>query len=135
MSAPAPKRPRVLLVHPVSSTCRLIRESLEHFCDADVETCADARRGFELALQREHQIYLFGLTLAPMDGPLLYELINTAYSHCHAGRLIAPAVVYIADKDQKVDEEFASDARVKGVLKKPINIERLLRLTARSLGQ
>lgn len=133
MSENAAKRPKVLLVHPVTSTCRLIRESLDHFCGVDVETCADARRGFELALQREYEIYLFGLSLKPMEGPLLYDLIVTAYSFSHEGKHVAPAVIYIADEGEKIDDDFAIDARVKGVLRKPINIERLLQMTRNSL--
>src|SRR5690606_36146041 len=70
--------PRVLVAHPVASTTRLIRETLESFTDARVETASDPLRAFELALQRPYRLYLFAMRLGDLSGPMLYELVATA---------------------------------------------------------
>ena len=121
-------KPRALIVHPSASTCRLIRETLEHFCGADVESCPDAQRGFELALQRRYQLFLFALSPPLMKGELLYDFIGKAYTFCHEGARIPPAIIYLAEEGEQPSDGALSEARVKGMLRRPINIERLLKL-------
>jgi hypothetical protein len=59
---------------------------------------------------------------------LLYELISKAYACGIGNRKLAPAVVFIREKDDpKLPEELERDVRVKDVVSKPIRIERLLK--------
>jgi len=126
VSNPAAKR--VLVVHPSAATLRLIRETLTQFTTADVvDTTPDSVYGFELALQRRYQLFIFGVTMADLDGPLLYELISKAHGFCHEGARSAPGVLFLSERSAaRRREEFARDARVKGVLGMPLKIERLL---------
>jgi len=117
----------VLVVHPVASTTRLIRETLENFTEARVLTTADPLRAFELALQRRHALYFFAMRPGELSGPTLYELISMAFSAGRGPRLLAPGVVFIREKeDPKLPDSLTRDVRVKDVLNKPIRIERLL---------
>lgn len=118
---------RVLVVHQSAPTLRLIRETLTQFTTAEVETTPDSVYGFELALQRRYQLFIFGVTMEGLDGPLLYELISKAYGFCHKGARSAPGVLFLSERNgARRGEEFARDARVKGVLGMPLKIERLL---------
>jgi hypothetical protein len=45
---------------------------------AEVDTCPDAVYGFELALKRDYQLFIFALRLPLIEGPLLYDLICKA---------------------------------------------------------
>jgi CheY-like chemotaxis protein len=122
-SAPA----RVLVVHPAAPTLRLIRETLTQFTTGEVDTTPDPVYGFELALQRQYQLYIVGVSMAVLDGVLLYELISKAHGFCHAGARSAPGVIFLLERNAaRTREELARDARVKGVLGLPLRIERLL---------
>lgn len=119
---------RVLVVHPAASTGRLIRETLENFTEAEVDTSPDTVYGFELALQRRYKLFVFGLALPHIDGPLLYELICKTHPYCHGGSRTAPGVIFVReDGDPRPPEEIGRDARVKAILTKPLSIERLLK--------
>lgn len=119
---------RVLVAHTVGSTARLMRETLENFTSAEVETTPNFLRAFELALQKRYEMFFFGMSIGDLDGPLLYELISKAYA-CGTGlRKLAPAVVFVREKDDpKLPEELERDVRVKDVVSKPIRIDRLLK--------
>ena len=117
----------MLVANGVASTTRLIRETLGSFSAAKVDSTSDALRAFELALQKPYSLFLFSMELGKLDGPMLYELISTAYSTGHGAKQMAPGVIFIREKDgAKLPVELARDARVKDVLTKPLRIERFL---------
>ncbi|MBP83011.1 MAG: hypothetical protein CMO61_04090 [Verrucomicrobiales bacterium] len=118
---------KVLVAHPVSSTSRLIRETLESFTELEVETTSNFLRAFELALQKRYEMFFFGMSIGDLDGSLLYEMISKVYACGKSVRKLAPAVVFIREKDEKISEELERDVRVKDVVSKPIRIERLLK--------
>jgi len=119
---------KVLVAHPVSSTSRLIRETLESFTDLEVETTSNFLRAFELALQKRYEMFFFGTSIGDLDGSLLYEMISRVYACGKSVRKLAPAVVFIREKDDpKISGELERDVRVKAVVSKPIRIERLLK--------
>lgn len=117
----------VLVMHPIASTARLIRETLENFTNCRVTTTADPLRAFELTLQQPFGLFLFAMKSVELSGPMLYELI---YRACAAGRgskLLAPAVIFVREKDDaKLTDGMKRDVRIKDVINKPIRIERLL---------
>jgi len=120
-------RPRVLVAHEDVGTCRLIRETLSQFGECDVDTSPTAQYAYDLALQREYKLFYFGLNMPVIDGELLYELLAKAYPYCHAGAKSAPAVVYIVEStDTGRVEALQREARVKGVLVKPMAIESII---------
>lgn len=129
--------PRILVVNSAGSTGRLVRETLENFGVADVDTCPDAVYGFELALKQEYQLYIFALHLPLIEGPLLYELISKSMRF--AGGIEdatkqAPGIVYIRETGDPVpSDDLNRDARVKGFLKKPLKIERMLQVVRSAL--
>ncbi len=119
---------RILVAHPVGSTTRLVRETLENFTEAEVETTSNALRAFELALQKSYQLFFFGMQNGELSGPLLYELISKAYSCGRGVRQMAPGVVFLREMgDPKLPEELERDVRVKDVISKPVRIERILK--------
>lgn len=119
---------RVLVVLPVASTTRLIREALENFTGAEVVTTSNPLRGFELALQRSYRVFIFGMQFEELSGPLLYELISKAYVTEHGPKRLAPGVVFIREEeDPRLPEELSRDVRIKDVIRKPVRIDRLLK--------
>jgi len=125
--SPVTERPRVLAAHDDVGTLRLIREALGNFAICDVDTSPTAEYAYELGLQRDYKLFLFGLHLPVLNGELLYNLLSKAYPYCHADRRIAPAVIYIGDESTVPRlHELKRDARVKDVVMKPLGIARLL---------
>jgi DNA-binding response OmpR family regulator len=116
-----------LVLHEDVAVSRLIREAMERFTIAEVVTTPDAEYAFELALQRDYKLFVFHLNAPVLGGELLYELISKAYRHCGTGYRKLPAVIYLGDSQDSLKyEELLRDARVKGILMKPLSIERLL---------
>ena len=129
MSAPTAQDPpdRVLIVHEDVTVIRLLREALNQFTSTEIVTTPDAQYAFELGLQREYRLFIIQLSLPELGGELLYELISKAYRYCGTGDRRVPAVIFLADEQDTMKcEELMSDARVKGVFLKPLNIGRLL---------
>ncbi|MEX2577803.1 MAG: hypothetical protein WD342_02000 [Verrucomicrobiales bacterium] len=122
---------RVLVAHPVASTSRLVRETLESFTGSRVETSSNPLRAFELALQKPYRLFIFAMQMGEITGPMLYELISKAYTAGRGPKQLAPGVIFIREKDDaKLPEELSRDVRVKDVLTKPLRIERLLQPVA-----
>ncbi len=120
--------PRVVLVaHPIPSTARLIRETLEQFTGAKVYATGDPIRAFELALQHRCVLFFLAMRIGELSGPMLYELVSRA---CATGRgpyRHVPGVVFVRERDDpRLPDSLARDVRVKDVLGKPISIERIL---------
>jgi len=132
--APPADEERVLVVLPVAATSRLVRETLQSFTTARVESTPDPVRGFEMALQRPYRLFIFGMSFAELSGPLLYELVAKAYTANSMPNRLAPGVVFVRErKDPQLPKEYAGDVRVKAVVNKPIRIDRLLSAVGASI--
>ena len=90
--------PRILVAHEDVGTLRLLRETLENFSPCRVDTTPNAQYAFELALQRDYQLFMFGLALPIIQGELLYSLLVKAVPLCHGGDRNCPGVIYIAER-------------------------------------
>ena len=127
---------RVLVVNTLAPTTRLIRETLENFTDTKVEMTSDFLRGFELALQKRYRLFFFGIRIGDYEGPLLYELISKAYTTGHGSQKLAPAVVFLRDRDDpRLPRELERDVRVKDVLSKPFSPRAILQQVEAIIGQ
>ena len=119
--------PRILAAHEDVGTLRLLRETLENFTSCRVDTTPNAQYAFELALQREYQLFMFGLGLQVIEGELLYSLLVKALPFCHSGDRSCAGVIYIADPEHSAQAEVLQrEARVKGVLVKPLTVDRII---------
>lgn len=126
-AASGARRVPILVAHPVASTSRLIRETLEQFTEAQVHSTSDPLRAFELALQRPYGLFFFAWQVGELSGPMLYELISKAWTAGRGPRSLAPGVIFVREKeDPKVPEALVRDVRVRDILTKPVRIERLL---------
>lgn len=125
--APRVVEPRVLVLHGMSSTHRLIKESLETFTNAKVVATSDPLYAFEKALQLPFTFFIIGFELETLSGPFFYELVARAYEFGGKERRISPPVIFVREKgDPQFPDEMKRDARVKSLISKPLHIERLL---------
>lgn len=106
---------------------RLVREALQSFTKCHVDSSPNAEYAFERALQRPYELFIFSLTMPVLHGELLYDLISKAYRHCHDGARTAPPVIFLGEEKHRGRiDELQRDARVRGVLLKPLRIDRVL---------
>ena len=83
--------------------------------------------GFELAMQRDYQLFFFGVDLPMLAGEQLYEFIAKAYAHNRPSARTPPGVIFLTDeKTQAIPQALSRDARVKGIISCPFEISRLL---------
>lgn len=124
---PSPAKRQVLLVHEDVATMRLVRETLMNFTICEIDSSPNGEYAFEKALQRPYDLFIFSLTTPDLHGELLYGLISKAYRFIHKEARTAPAIIYLGTPaDSLKVEQLQRDARVKGVLLKPIRIDRLI---------
>ena len=106
---------------------RLIRDALQSFTLCEVDTCLSGEAAFERCLQRRYRLLIFSLHLPNLPGELLYEMLAKVHHYGHVFGRSAPPVMFVGEpNDQNRSEELQRDARVKGVLLKPLRIERIL---------
>ncbi|MCB1097510.1 MAG: hypothetical protein KDN22_18195 [Verrucomicrobiae bacterium] len=130
----AAEPPRVLAVFPDTSVLRLIRECIGAFTEGIADTTPDAGFGFEMAMQRDYQMFFLGIDMPVLGGERLYDFITKAYINARPLPRKVPGVVFIANSGKgDLLHALKRDARVKGLLTCPLEIARLLRTTEGTL--
>ena len=128
--------PRVLVADASLPNRRLIRELLTAFRACEVDDAATAEHTFERVLQRPYALFIFAMTLPHMNGALLDRLIARVYPLIHAGSITAPPVVYLIRNDEAgAFREVERDARVRGSVPLPLNLDALMNATGKALPQ
>lgn len=126
--------PRVLVADANLSNRRLIREALTAFRHCEVDDAATAEHAYERAIQREYALFIFALSLPDMSGAMLDRLLARVYPRLHAGSLTAPSIIYLMRPEEtSAFHELQRDARVRGSVPLPLNLEALLNATGTAL--
>ena len=118
---------RILASHPDTGTLRLVRDSITNLLDIEIDTSPSPEYAFELSIKRPYSLFIFGINMPNLKGPLLYDMLCLVYSKVHENEPQFPPVIFIGDEsDNNKTEELKKDARVKSVLYRPLSIERLI---------
>lgn len=118
---------RILTSHPDTGTLRLVRDSISNLLDIEIDTSPSPEYAFELSIKRPYSLFIFGINMPNLKGPLLYDMLCLVYSKVHENEPQFPPVIFIGDEsDNNKTEELKKDARVKSVLYRPLSIERLI---------
>ena len=134
MSANSAAPPRVLVADASLPNRRLIREALTAFRHCEVDDAASAEHAYERALLREYALFIFALSLSDMNGALLDRLLARVYPRVHAQVAIAPPVIYLIRNDETSSfHEIQRDARVRGAVPLPLNLDALMNATGNIL--
>lgn len=131
---PAPAPARVLVVDASLPNRRLIREALTAFLDCEVDDAAAAEHACERALQREYALFIFAISLPDMSGTLLDRLLARIYPRVHRDTHTAPPVIFLVrGEDATAYHEISRDARVRGSVPLPLNLDTLMNITSNLL--
>jgi CheY-like chemotaxis protein len=117
---------RILVVDDDVSLMRVVREALTSFLRCEVDSSPVPEYGFELALKKDYDLFIFDFSMPMIDGAMLFFLIGKVYTNAQPPRTVPPLVLISAKGEDKRAQELLHEAGVHGLLPKPFAISRLV---------
>jgi CheY-like chemotaxis protein len=117
---------KILMVDDDVGLLRIVREALTSCLVCEVDTSPNPEYGFELALKKSFDLFIFDFSMPMIDGAMLFFLIGKAYEHGNPPR-VTPPLILISGKGEEVRaQELLKEPRVRGLVPKPFSINRLM---------
>src|SRR5437667_6431920 len=93
---------RILMVDDDVALLRIVREALVICLRCEVDTSPKPEYGFELALKKTYDLFIFDFQMPMIDGAMLFFLIGKVYNNAAPPRIVPPllAVSGKADEDR-----------------------------------
>ena len=124
VSKNAPKR--ILIVDDEVALLHVMREALTaRFC-CEVDNSPRPEYGFELALKKTYDMFIFDFSMPMIDGAMLFFLIGKAYNNLQPPRIVPPLLLVSGKGEEKRAQELLKEPGVTGLIAKPFLINRLL---------
>ena len=117
---------KILIVDDDVGLMRVTREALTSFLRCEVDTSPKPEYGFELALKKTYDLFLFDVQMPMIDGAMLFFLIGKVYNHSVPPRIVPPLLLVTGKGDEKRAQELLQEAGVRGLIPKPFAINRLI---------
>lgn len=124
MSKTEPKR--VLIVDDDVGLMRVTREALTSLLRCEVDSSPQPEYGFELALKKSYDLFIFDFAMPMIDGAMLFSLIGKVYENSKPIRRRPPLLLVSGCAEEKGAQELLRESGVHGLLTKPFAINRLL---------
>ncbi|MDQ6913411.1 MAG: response regulator [Verrucomicrobiota bacterium] len=123
---PKPEPKRVLIVDDDVGLMRVTREALTSLLRCEVDTSPQPEYGFELALKKTYDLFIFDFAMPMIDGAMLFSLIGKVYENSKPIRRRPPLLLVSGCAEEKRAQELLRETGVHGLLTKPFAINRLL---------
>src|SRR4030081_3420959 len=107
---------RILLVDDDVALLRIVREALTSCLRCEIDTSPKPEYGFELALKKTYDLFLFDFSMPMIDGAMLFFLIGKVYKNREPPRIVPPLLLVTGKGDEKRAQELLKEAGVRGVL-------------------
>src|SRR5437773_6928089 len=120
----APKR--ILMVDDDVALLRIVREALTTCLRCEVDTSPKPEYGFELALKKTYDLFIFDFSMPMIDGALLFFLIGKVYNNMEPPRIVPPLLLVSGKADEERAQELLKEPGVAGLVAKPFAMNRLL---------
>lgn len=117
---------RILIVDDDVALMRVTREALGAYLECEVDSSPNPEYGFELALKRDYDLFLFDFSMPMIDGAMLFSLIGKVYENATPPRQRPPLILISGQGEEKRAQELLRETGVRGFLPKPFAINRLL---------
>src|ERR1700751_3378558 len=92
---------KILMVDDDVSLLRIVREALTSCLVCEVDTSPDPTYGFELALKKSFDLFVFDFSMPLVDGAMLFFLIGKVYDNAQPPRLTPPLILISGKADEK----------------------------------
>jgi DNA-binding response OmpR family regulator len=117
---------RILMVDDDVALLRIVREALTSCLRCEVDTSPKPEYGFELALKKPYDLFLFDFSMPMIDGAMLFFLIGKVYNNVEPPRDVPPLLIISGKADEERAQELLKEPGVRGLIAKPFSINRLL---------
>ncbi len=105
---------------------RVVREALTTHLRCEVDTSPRPEYGFELALKKRYDLFIFDFQMPMIDGAMLFFLIGKVYNHTQPPRIVPPLLLVSGKGDEQRAQELLREPGVRGLVAKPFSMNRLL---------
>ena len=105
---------------------RVVREALVATLNCEVDTSPQPEYGFELALRKKYDLFIFDFQMPMVDGAMLFFLIGKVYQNIEPIRDVPPLILVSGKADEKRAQELLKEPGVAGLIAKPFAINRLV---------
>jgi DNA-binding response OmpR family regulator len=120
------KLTRILIVDDDVALLRIMREALTACLRCEIDTSPKPEYGFELALKKTYDIFIFDFSMPMIDGAMLFFLIGKVYNNASPPRTVPPLLLVSGKGDEERAQELLKEPGVAGLVAKPFAINRLL---------
>src|SRR3981081_205759 len=117
---------RILMVDDEVALLRIVREALTSCLRCEVDTSPKPEYGFELALKKTYDLFIFDFAMPMIDGAMLFFLIGKVYNNVEPPRVVPPVLIISGKADEERAQELLKEPGVRGLIAKPFSINRLL---------
>ena len=124
LSKNTPKR--ILIADDDVALLNIVREALTVHFRCDVDTSPRPEYGFELALKKTYDLFIFDFSMPMIDGAMLFFLIGKVYNNIQPPRSVPPLLLVSGKGDERRAQELLKEPGVAGFLAKPFLMNRLL---------
>ena len=121
---PEPKR--ILMVDDDVALLRIVREALTACLECEVDTSPKPEYGFELALKKTYDLFIFDFQMPMIDGAMLFFLIGKVHENASPPKTVPPLLLISGKADEARAQELLKEPGVRGLIAKPFAINRLL---------
>src|SRR5438477_11970112 len=113
---------RALIIDDDTGVLRIIRDALQNFLHWEVDTSPKPEYGFELALKKNYDLFIFDFQMPMIDGAMLFFLIDKVYNHARPPRKVPPLILISGKADEVRAQELLKEPGVRGLVAKPFAI-------------
>ena len=124
---------RILIVDDDVGLMRVVREALTSFLLCEVDASPKPEYGFELALKKNYDLFIFDFSMPMIDGAMLFFLIGKAYQYATPPRILPPLLLMSARGGEERAQELLHEPGVHGLIPKPFSISRLVERVTESI--
>jgi CheY-like chemotaxis protein len=105
---------------------RVVREALVATLSCEVDTSPKPEYGFELAIKKNYDLFIFDFQMPMIDGAMLFFLIGKVYQNIEPIRDVPSLILVSGKADEKRAQELLKEPGVAGLIAKPFAINRLI---------
>ena len=117
---------RILIVDDEVALLRVMREALTASFRCEVDTSPKPEYGFELALKKTYDLFIFDFSMPMIDGAMLFFLIGKVYNNAEPPRVVPPLLLVSGKGEETRAQELLKEPGVAGLVSKPFLMNRLL---------
>ena len=103
-----------------------MRDALTAHFRCEIDTSPKPEYGFELALKKVYDLFIFDFSMPMIDGAMLFFLISKVYNNAEPLRNVPPLVLVSGKGEESRAQELLKEPMVAGFIAKPFSLNRLL---------